>query len=76
MEALAREEEIRGTRLEGTVQRVGKVQAARRMCYESGISHVQGIEYMLKDYFDKILMRVSDLIQDFRVSLENSESAM
>lgn len=76
MEALARDEEIIGTRLERTVQRVDKVQVTRRMCYESNILRVQGIEYMLKDHFDKILIRVSDLIQAFRISLENLESAM
>ena len=53
MEALARDEEIIGTRLERTVQRVDKVQVTRRMCYESNILRVQGIEYMLKDHFDK-----------------------
>ena len=76
MQIMRRDNEIKGTRLEVTVQHVDTVQAARRMCSEFDILRVQGVEYMLEGYFDKISSLVPYLIQEFRVRLGNLRTAM
>lgn len=48
MQVMARNNEIRETRLEVTVQQVDTVQAARRMCNELDILRIQGLENMLE----------------------------
>ena len=40
------------------------------------ILRVQGLENMLEENFDRFLLLVSDLIQDFRIRVENLEVAM
>ena len=54
LELMTRDNKIKGTRLEVTMQHVDTVQANRRICSEFDILRVQGIENMLKGSFDKI----------------------
>ena len=53
MQAMTRDNEIGGTRLEVAVQYAGAMQAVRRMCSKLVMLHVQGIENMLEGSFDK-----------------------
>ena len=76
MQVMARDNEIRGTRLEVTVQQVDTMQAVCRMCNELDILRVQGLESMLEENFDRFLILGPDLIQNFRVRVENLEVAM
>ena len=75
LELMTRDDEIKGTRMEVTVRHVDTVQAARRLCSESDILRIQGIENMLEGRFDKILIQVPNLIQDFKVRMENLRAA-
>jgi hypothetical protein len=73
---MARDEEIRGTRLEVTVQHVDTVHVVRRMCSELDFLRVQSVENMLERSFDRILIRIPELIQAFRDSFKKLEAAM
>ena len=75
MQVMVRDSEIRRTRLEVTVQQVDTVHAARHMCNKLDILRVQDLENMLEENFDRFLMWLLDLIQDFRVRVENLEVA-
>jgi hypothetical protein len=76
MQRMARDEEIRGTRLEVTVQHVDTMHVVRRMCNELDFLRVQGIEIMLEGSFDRVLIRPPDVIQAFRDSFEKLEVTM
>ena len=72
---MTRDNEIKGTRLEVNVRHVDTVQSTRRICSEFDILCVQDIENMLEGSFDKIPIQVPNLIQDFRVRVENLKAA-
>jgi hypothetical protein len=76
MQNMARDEEIRGTRLEITVQHVDIVHVARRMCSELDILRVQGVENILEGSFNRVFIMIPDLIQAFKDSFEKLEVAM
>jgi hypothetical protein len=76
MQVVTRDNEIKGTRLEVTVQQVDIMQAARRINNELDILRVQGIEYLLEERFDKKFCLVLDSIQEFRIRLKNLRVAI
>jgi hypothetical protein len=59
-----------------TVQGVDTVQAARRICNETDILKVQGLECLLEGRFDKYLISATDLREEFRIRVENLRVAM
>lgn len=76
MQRMGRDEEIRGIRLEVSVQHVDTMHVARRMCSELDFLHVGGVENMLEGSFDRVFIKIPDLIQAFRDSFEKLEVAM
>ena len=76
MQVMGNDNKIRGPRLEVTVQHVDTVQAVRRICSELDILRVQGLESLLEGMFDGSSISSTNLIQDFRVRVENLRLAM
>jgi hypothetical protein len=76
MQVMARNNKIRGTRLEVTIQQVDTVQAVHRMYNELDILRIQGLENMLERSFNIFLILLSYLIHNFWVKVENLEVAM
>ena len=58
------------------MQHVDTVQAVRRICSELNILRVQGLESLLEGMFDGSSKSSTNLIQDFRVRVENLRPAM
>jgi hypothetical protein len=76
MQRMARDEEIRRTRLEVTMQHVDTMHVVRRMCNELDFLRLQGIEIMLEESFDRVFIRPPDVIQTFGDNFEKLEATM